>query len=273
MAGGFTKLFSSIVTSSIWCQDDVVLRVWIAMLATCDASGIVEGSIPGFASMSRVTNEQMERAIEVLSSPDEYSRTKDKDGRRVEGVEGGWRIINYLAYRDKGQAKEGSRAPYMRNRRACRPHSNPVTDRNALHDAVTSGTEAEAEAEKEVPPNPQGGTAKAAKRPRRSRVEILQPFGPDVVRVVNTLLDEWKSEDPEDGRPIKAGPEDMGKAVDSILKAYPNVTPDMLIQAGRDYLASPRIRYKAPQYFFGPQGPWDGFIRAQITAQEVSHAV
>lgn len=148
MAGGFTKLFSSIVTSSIWCQDDVVLRVWIAMLATCDSDGIVEGSVPGFASMSRVTNEQMEHAIEVLSSPDEYSRTKDKDGRRIEAIGGGWQIVNYRAYRDKGQAKEGSRAPYMRNRRAAQASQEPATGRNALQQTVTSGTEAEAEAEK-----------------------------------------------------------------------------------------------------------------------------
>jgi|GEM_PF-5760038 len=121
--------------------------------------------------------------------------------------------------------------------------------------------------EKALPPKPpRGGTG------RRSRQEILEPFGPEVVRVVNTLLDEWRTEDPEDGRPIKAGPEDTGKAVDGILKAQPHVTPDMLIQAGREYLASTRQRYKAPQYFFGPQGPWDGFVRAQMTTREVAHA-
>lgn len=132
-------------------------------------------------------------------------------------------------------------------------------------DAPETETETETETEKSTPLPPKGEPVNPSRRTRRSRVEILQPFGPEVVRVVNTLLDEWKSEDPEDGRPIKAGPEDTGKAVDSILKAQPNVTPDMLIQAGRDYLASPRMRYKAPQYFFGPQGPWDGFVRAQMT--------
>lgn len=123
------------------------------------------------------------------------------------------------------------------------------------------------EKRREVPPKPPKGGSR-----RRSRGEILEPFGPEVVRVVNTLLDEWRTEDPEDGRPIKAGPEDTGKAVDGILKAQPHVTSDMLIQAGREYLASTRQRYKAPQYFFGPQGPWDGFIRAQMTLQEVAHA-
>lgn len=113
--------------------------------------------------------------------------------------------------------------------------------------------------EKALPPTPKGA------RSRRSRVEILGAFSTEVCNVVNTLTAEWRGEDPEDGRSITVSIEDMGKAVDSILKAQPNVTPDMLIQAGRDYLASPRMRYKAPQYFFGPQGPWDGFVRAQMT--------
>ena len=28
---GYSKLFSSIVTSSIWCEDNITLRVWIAI--------------------------------------------------------------------------------------------------------------------------------------------------------------------------------------------------------------------------------------------------
>lgn len=119
--------------------------------------------------------------------------------------------------------------------------------------------------ERQNPPTPQGGT----KRTRRTRTQILEPFGSEVCRVVNTLLDEWRLEDPKDGRKITASPEDTGKAVDAILKSQPNVTGDMLVQAGRNYLASKRERYKAPQYFFGPEGPWDGFVKAILTAQEV----
>ena len=118
---GFTKLFSSLVTSSIWCEKDTTLRVWIAMLATCDSRGIVEGSIPGFASLARVSVEDMEEAERILSGPDEHSRTKTKEGRRIEACDGGWVILNYLSYREKGQDKEGSRAPYFRERRSAKP--------------------------------------------------------------------------------------------------------------------------------------------------------
>lgn len=115
---GWAKLFGSIVTSSIWMEDDATLRVWIAMLATCDQDGIVEGSLPGFANLAHVSIEQMKAAVEKLAAPDPFSRTPDHEGRRIEVIEGGWLILNYGKYRQQAQAKEGSRAPYYRTYRA-----------------------------------------------------------------------------------------------------------------------------------------------------------
>lgn len=111
---GFAKLFSSIVTSSVWCVDHATFKVWIGLLATADADGIVEGSVPGFASLCRVTEDELRAALEKFSAPDPNSRTPDYEGRRIEAIPGGWRILNYLAYRQRAQAKEGSRAPYHR---------------------------------------------------------------------------------------------------------------------------------------------------------------
>lgn len=107
---GYSKLFSSIVTSSIWCLDNATLRVWIAMLAMCDADGFVAGAVPGFASLARVTIPEMRSAVDQLAAPDEDSRSKTREGRRIDIVEGGWQIINYSDYRNRGQSKDGSRA-------------------------------------------------------------------------------------------------------------------------------------------------------------------
>ena len=111
---GYAKLFSSIVSSTVWCEDDKTFRVWVWMLSQADATGHVEGSIPGLARLTAYTNEEVVHAIERLSSPDEYSRTKDHEGRRIAACSGGWQILNFPAYRDKGQSTDGSRAPYMR---------------------------------------------------------------------------------------------------------------------------------------------------------------
>lgn len=105
----FTKLDSSIIESSIWVEDDATLRVWIALLASCNADGFVAGSVPGFASKARVTVEQMIAAIDKFSSPDPHSRTPDNDGRRIEALEGGWVVLNYAKYREKHDPEERRR--------------------------------------------------------------------------------------------------------------------------------------------------------------------
>lgn len=115
---GFAKVFETIVTSTIWCEPDHILRVWIAMLVRSDPNGVVEGSIPGFAHLARVSDEQMRSALDVLSAPDPNSRTKEHEGRRIEAIEGGWLILNYEKYRQKGTGKDAGRAPYMRAYRA-----------------------------------------------------------------------------------------------------------------------------------------------------------
>jgi len=115
---GYSKLCSSIITSSVWCEDDKTFRLWIAMLAMSDANGHVDGSVPGMARLINASVEDTERSIERLCSADPYSRTPDQDGRRLVPEPGGWLIVNYRLYRGQGQAKDGSRAEYFRDYRS-----------------------------------------------------------------------------------------------------------------------------------------------------------
>lgn len=98
---GFTKLFSLILTSSIWCEDHPTVRVWIGMLALANANGVVEASIPGLANVCRVTMAECQKALDLLSAPDPYSRNPADKGRRIRPCEGGWIIINHDHYRQK----------------------------------------------------------------------------------------------------------------------------------------------------------------------------
>lgn len=104
MSDGFTKLFNSLITSSVWSEDDKTRIVWITMLALCDKDGLVQASLPGLANAARVSIPDVEVAIEKLSSPDKYSRTKEHDGRRIVLTDGGWYVVNYSAYRDRARA-------------------------------------------------------------------------------------------------------------------------------------------------------------------------
>lgn len=113
---GYTKLFSSIVASTIWREDNETRLVWITMLAMKDERHIVEASLPGLADLARVTLGECEHAIKKLSSPDKYSRNQQYQGRRIEKVAGGWRILNGEYYRQKMSLDE--RREYQRIKQA-----------------------------------------------------------------------------------------------------------------------------------------------------------
>jgi hypothetical protein len=147
---GFTKLFQSIITSSIWREPDHVRLVWVTMMALCDESGEVWASVGGLADAARVTREQCLDALRVLESPDEDSRTKDHDGRRIETIDGGWFLLNYhkyRAYRDPVERREQVRHAVQRHRDARKNNAGPVIN---VINVSQSNPNAEAEAEAEV---------------------------------------------------------------------------------------------------------------------------
>ena len=101
----FTKLFASIIHSTIWRESDDVRVVWITMLAMCDSEGYVGASLPGLADAARVSVERCRAALDLFMAPDPDSRCKEQDGRRVETAERGWRVLNYEKHRSTGSAE------------------------------------------------------------------------------------------------------------------------------------------------------------------------
>lgn len=70
------------------------------MLAMANKGGVVEATIPGLADMARISIEDCEAALFRFQQPDKYSWSKEREGRRLEEVEGGWFIINHDKYRN-----------------------------------------------------------------------------------------------------------------------------------------------------------------------------
>jgi len=125
----YTKLFNSIVTSTIWTEDDKTRIVWITMLALADQNGEVHSSIPGLARLSAVPIADVERALEKFVSPDAYSRTPDNEGRRIAKIDGGWELLNHAKYR-KMASKEDSKAASAERVRRHRARNADVTECN-----------------------------------------------------------------------------------------------------------------------------------------------
>jgi hypothetical protein len=115
---GFTKLHSSLATSSIMALPLATRWIWSFLLSQADAQGVVEGAVPGLAIAANVSLEQCQTAIETLLAPDPYSRTKDRDGRRLIEVDGGWQIVSYTKWRHKLSREE--RQHYKRQHQQAR---------------------------------------------------------------------------------------------------------------------------------------------------------
>lgn len=120
MEPGFTKIFESLLDSTVWQESKETRLVWVTMLLMKNRLHIVEASVPGLAKRAGVTIEECEGALSRFRAPDPYSRTKDFEGRRIEDVPGGWKILNGEVY--KRRLSPEDRREYQRiwqaNRRA-----------------------------------------------------------------------------------------------------------------------------------------------------------
>jgi hypothetical protein len=145
----YTKLFNSIVTSTIWTEDDKTRIVWITMLALADKNGEVAGSVPGLARIAGVPVEAARIALEKFMAPDPDSRTRDDEGRRIEEIDGGWALLNHAKYRrmaSKDENKERTRERVRRFReKACNKSVTHVTQCNDLVTHERDIAEAEAD--------------------------------------------------------------------------------------------------------------------------------
>jgi hypothetical protein len=143
---GYTKLFGSILASTIWREDDKTRIVWITLLAMADQYGIAEGSVPGLADFARVSVEDCRAALARLQAPDADSRSPECDGRRIAAVDGGWQILNHGKYRAK--LNQDERREYLRVKQ--QEHRRRQQAVNTVNKTSTRSTQAEAEAEAEA---------------------------------------------------------------------------------------------------------------------------
>lgn len=111
----WTPLWSGIVDSSIWSESDLVVKIFVTMLALKDSDHVCRLSAYQIASRAKKTEVEVLEALKVLSSPDlNRIEPQPHEGRRISMVEDGWLVLNGDLYRKK-ISQEMTKA---RNRRA-----------------------------------------------------------------------------------------------------------------------------------------------------------
>lgn len=143
MAAIYTKLFQSILDSTVWQEPLAVKVVWITMLAMTDRQGRVSASVPGLARRAGVSLQECELALEKFRSPDPYSRTQDHEGKRIADIDGGWLLLNHEKYRsmmgleERREYQRIKQAEYRRRRR----QNKEGAQKNGAQQAIAEGFE------------------------------------------------------------------------------------------------------------------------------------
>lgn len=134
----YAKVFASLWDGTLYGQSDAQL-VFIFLLARADREGYVEATHQAIAGPTGLPLERVTAALAVLEAPDEHSRSDEFQGSRLERIDDrrnwGWRIVNYLKYRNmpdadtvRAQTRERQRQKRSRDSHA---QSRSVTPRNA----------------------------------------------------------------------------------------------------------------------------------------------
>lgn len=131
----YSKLFSSILDSSIWLEEDSTRIVWLTLLAAKDGEGFARfAAVDNLARRANVSIEKTEIAVGILEAPDRKSSNQDNDGRRIERVPGGWVVLNAQIYdgmvrRDDERRATRDRVAKHREKKRAANGSAPTKER------------------------------------------------------------------------------------------------------------------------------------------------
>jgi len=258
---GYTKLFGSIIASTIWREDDKTRIVWITLLALSDRQGFVAGSIPGLADLARVSIAECEQALEKLQRPDHYSRSPEHDGRRIEVISGGWFILNRAKYRDQNWKEDRRERDRIRQQRHRKRQREAVTRDSVTECDISvtgvmghnSSDKTETEKEKSKP----------ASRTKHSKADPrFKPFVDVISRYwldKNTIPLVWDQSE--------------GKALKLLLAASPHLTAEQFAECLANRADSEGIAHgDRPRVWLGnvqryANGPLDRFGKTMEVAR------
>ena len=100
---GWTPIFDIIVDSSLWLESDIVIKVYLTMLAKKNRNHKVYGTAFNIAQWAKKTEAETIEALKVLAAPDTRRlEPQEFEGRRIEKQEdGSWLILNGQKYRQR----------------------------------------------------------------------------------------------------------------------------------------------------------------------------
>jgi len=193
---GYTKLFNSILMSSVWEEPVDSRIVWVTLLALADQHGHVDGTIRSLARVARVSVPACDTAITTFLSPDPHDRSGVAEGRRIAADPGGWLIVNHSTYRHRMSEDERRERDKLRKRsiRAVSAASPLVSE--FVRDVSQAEAEAEAEAKAEQKQirrkaRKSVSPATSAEPPADTRLTFSTTGRPTTWHLTQAQVDDW----------------------------------------------------------------------------------
>ncbi len=135
----FVKLDCGIIHSSLWAEDSDTKICWITLLLLADSTGFVRAAASAIAREAGISAEVARRALDLFQGPDDESRTPDNQGKRVEKVDGGYRVLNYEKYRERDYTNAERQKRWRESQKSnvtTVTNALPVTERNTCRSRV-----------------------------------------------------------------------------------------------------------------------------------------
>ena len=153
----YGKIFDSMYEGTLYGNWEAIVT-FQQMIVLCDADGIVDMTPQAMAARTSIPLDIIRKGIAVLEAPDEYSRTPDQEGRRIELIDShrpwGWHIVNHEKYSRlqdadtiRAQTRERVRK-HRESKRSGNDEQHDVTDGNAQKRHTDTNTNTDTDTKK-----------------------------------------------------------------------------------------------------------------------------
>jgi hypothetical protein len=132
----YGKIFETMYKGTLYGHWEAIVT-FQQMIVLADADGIVDMTPQAICAHTSIPIDIIEKGIQKLSEPDQFSRTPGEDGKRIVCIDEhrpwGWQIVNYLKYKhlkDSDEVREQNRIRAQRFRDKRNAPSRSVTPSN-----------------------------------------------------------------------------------------------------------------------------------------------
>ena len=179
----YFPVFKSVIDSTLWSCPGDTIKVFFTLCGKADPEGFVSATADGIRRAADLPLAEVERHLAILASPDLGSKDRErepgKDGRRIEKVVGGWKVLNLEYYRDlaRQESIRASKRKWWNENRSKGPRdsldsstrstdTDTDTENETKTDTDTDMGKGEFERDAPAAPPPAAVAAPKPKRPR-----------------------------------------------------------------------------------------------------------